>query len=158
MFWGRGTRKKEEMAMATMRNRMATVVILVFVAGVTAAALWAPGASAADFTIKVPVQLSNMDPSVKIQLVCDAYSPTAALVQAVLVPLDATGSYSGTLTCELNAAGSGSLPQDMKTYKVVLAFTSPNANGGKPTSAVSLFGPLLKPGAPVMTEASGPIP
>ncbi len=59
--------------MATMRNRMATVVILVFVAGVTAAALWAPGASAADFTIKVPVQLSNMDPSVKIQLVCDAY-------------------------------------------------------------------------------------
>lgn len=135
--------------MATMRKRMATMVFLVFVASVATVALGAPRASAADFTFKVPVQVSNMDPSVTALKVQCAASGAEGYSNSV--PLDtATGSFSGTVTCEVSMGGALP-PQDVKTYRVNFVFYQ----GG---SVISNIVPFLKPGAPVTLQIYAPIP
>ena len=141
--------------MATMRNRMATIVFLAFVVGVATVALWAPGASAADFTFKIPVQVSNMDPSITATVVCSVMDANVQAVSAPFpVPLDnATGSFSGTITCEVNTAPKFP-PQNALKYLASLNFYKDKA----PLMS-SALPPILKPGAPfVDTFSFQPIP
>ena len=155
--------------MATTRNRMATIVFLVFVGSVATVALWAPGASADQFTFVVPVNLSLLDDSivnVTVNVIIRR-SDGAEAGEACVVPIDtATGSFSGTVTCKLDIPGwtLATLPKGTtyQSYRVFLQFTKKNTQGQatwyQAFTTDTDVAHLLKPGAAVKLRDEGRIP
>jgi hypothetical protein len=120
-------------------------------------------ALADDFTISVPVEVSNLMPQIgKVGVHCSVLDSKQSQLGAgwsPLVAVDAKGNYKGTLIAKITA--NPGVAAQAKTYRCTLALAFPDGKLYATDLTVSPAPDDLgkpKPGTPFVPAVTGPVP